>query len=66
VVETFRQHNLEMPYPQHDIHLRSGPWRQVLPPPASEPDPGGHGNRHGQDPNVPLAGEIKRTDTPVR
>lgn len=31
VVETFRQHDLEMPYPQRDVHLRSGPWEQVAP-----------------------------------
>jgi potassium efflux system protein len=34
VVEVFRQHNLEMPYPQRDIHLRSGPWGQNTAPPA--------------------------------
>jgi small-conductance mechanosensitive channel len=49
VVETFRQHNLEMPYPQRDIHLRSGPWKRVLSPSVAELDPGGHGNVHGQD-----------------
>jgi small-conductance mechanosensitive channel len=35
VVETFRQHDLEMPYPQHDLHLRSGPWQRALSPPGS-------------------------------
>jgi small-conductance mechanosensitive channel len=32
VVETFGQHDLEMPYHQLDLHLRSGPWRQAIPP----------------------------------
>jgi small-conductance mechanosensitive channel len=31
VVETFGQHDLEMPYRQLDLHLRSGPWRQAIP-----------------------------------
>jgi small-conductance mechanosensitive channel len=35
IVETFRAHDLEMPYPQHDLHLRSGPWGRI--PPASNP-----------------------------
>jgi small-conductance mechanosensitive channel len=34
VVETFREHHLEMPYRQLDVHLRSGPWPQAVPPPA--------------------------------
>jgi small-conductance mechanosensitive channel len=34
VVETFRQHDLEMPYRQLDLHLRSGPWAQIHPPPT--------------------------------
>jgi small-conductance mechanosensitive channel len=29
VVETFRQHELEMPYRQLDLHLRSGPWSKI-------------------------------------
>jgi len=35
VVETFRQHNLEMPYRQLDLHLRSGSWEQLIPPPTT-------------------------------
>jgi small-conductance mechanosensitive channel len=35
VVEAFRQHELEMPYRQLDVHLRSRSWGQVLPPPAA-------------------------------
>lgn len=35
VVETFRQNDLEMPYPQYDLHLRSGSWQKVIPPPAN-------------------------------
>jgi small-conductance mechanosensitive channel len=35
VVESFRRNGLEMPYPQHDLHLRSGPWQQALSPPGS-------------------------------
>jgi small-conductance mechanosensitive channel len=35
VVETFRQNSLEMPYPQHDLHLRSGPWQHTLSPPGA-------------------------------
>jgi small-conductance mechanosensitive channel len=35
VVETFRRNNLEMPYPQYDLHLRSGPWQHTLAPPGS-------------------------------
>jgi small-conductance mechanosensitive channel len=31
VVETFRRHNLEMPYRQMDLHLRSGVWEQATP-----------------------------------
>jgi small-conductance mechanosensitive channel len=31
IVETFRAHNLEMPYPQQDLHLRSGPWERLSP-----------------------------------
>lgn len=29
VVETFRANGVEMPYPQRDLHLRSGPWGQM-------------------------------------
>jgi small-conductance mechanosensitive channel len=36
VVETFRQHDLEMPYRQLDLHLRSSPWGRSDPPPPAE------------------------------
>jgi small-conductance mechanosensitive channel len=29
IVEPFREHELEMPYRQLDLHLRSGPWKAV-------------------------------------
>jgi small-conductance mechanosensitive channel len=35
VIERFGQHELEMPYRQLDLHLRSGPWRQIGPSPAA-------------------------------
>jgi small-conductance mechanosensitive channel len=35
VVETFRHNDLEMPYPQYDVHLRSGSWQKMMPPPAA-------------------------------
>jgi small-conductance mechanosensitive channel len=31
IVEAFRDHDLEMPYRQIDLHLRSGPWKEALP-----------------------------------
>jgi small-conductance mechanosensitive channel len=32
IVETFRERGLEMPYRQLDLHLRSGPWKEVVSP----------------------------------
>jgi small-conductance mechanosensitive channel len=31
IVEAFRDHDLEMPYRQIDLHLRSGPWKEAFP-----------------------------------
>jgi small-conductance mechanosensitive channel len=30
VVDTLRREGIEMPFPQRDLHLRSGPWEKVL------------------------------------
>lgn len=35
ILEKFREHGVEIPYPQRDIHLRE--WRQGLPPAGSSP-----------------------------
>jgi small-conductance mechanosensitive channel len=40
IVETFRRHNLEMPYPQRDLHLRSMPLGQGTLLPAESAPPG--------------------------
>jgi small-conductance mechanosensitive channel len=34
LIETFRRHELEIPSPQYDLNLRSGPWKEALGPPA--------------------------------
>jgi small-conductance mechanosensitive channel len=32
IVDTLRREGIEMPFPQRDLHLRSGPWGEVLGP----------------------------------
>ncbi len=36
IVETFREHDLDMPYRQIDLHLRSAPWQGAISPPEAQ------------------------------
>jgi small-conductance mechanosensitive channel len=35
IVDTLRREGIEMPFPQRDLHLRSGPWQRVTEPGGS-------------------------------